>query len=314
MPFPPPVFQKAALVYELLYEIKQGLYGCLKKQRRSFMKPLSSVRKNLVIVLFLTMAIFGASPSHINADELLRFSCSDQIYEAFGIDIAKRFSEKYHIKVDVYHTYSRCAMGRLMNGFCDLTAITHRLDYQMKEYGYVEIPFCRDPVAIIVHHDLPITNLTEKQFRAIFNRQITNWNELGGPDMKIILVIPGKNTEMYRNFYSTAMNRQAFQYDYISYKSTMAIEAVRRFEGAISFIARGAVIKKEGITVLNINNISPTSPNYPYYQTFSFVTKGKPEGSAKIFIKAAFSEAGQTIMKERGMVLISDPQTEALLK
>ncbi len=278
------------------------------------MKPLSLFRKNFMIVLFMTITICVSPCRQARAGESLRFSCSDQVYEAFGIDIVKRFSEKYHINVDVYHTYSRCAMGRLMNGFSDLTAITHRLDYQMKEYGYVEIPFCRDPVAIIVHGALPISNLTEKQFRSIFNRQITNWKEVGGPDMRIILVIPGKNTEMYRNFYSTAMNRQAFQYDYISYKSTMAIEAVRRFEGAISFIARGAVIKKEGITVLNINGISPAAPNYPYYQTFSFVTKGKPEGATKVFIKAAFSEAGQAIIKEKGMILISDPNTQVLLK
>lgn len=271
-------------------------------------------RHLILIVMIVAVSTFFAPPFQAKAEEPLRFSCSDQIYEAFGIDIIKRFSEKYHIDVDVYHTYSRCAIGRLMNGFSDLTAITHQLDYQMKEYGYVEIPFCRDPIAIIVHKDLPIKNLTDSQFRMIFNMQINNWKEIGGPDLAIIRVIPGKNTEMYSNFSNSAMNHQAIQYDYISYKSTMSIEAVRRFEGSISFIARGAVFKKEGITVVNINGVSPEDANYPYYQTFSFVTKGKPEGAAKIFINAAFSEKGQNIMKERGMTLISNPESQALLK
>ncbi|MBU0993780.1 MAG: substrate-binding domain-containing protein [Proteobacteria bacterium] len=267
-----------------------------------------------IYITTLTIIIIFSTASAANAGDTLQFSCSDQIYQAFGIEIVNEFSKKNNIDVDVYPTYSRSAIGRLMNGFSDLAAITHRLDYQMKEYGYVEIPFCRDPIAVIINGNLPIRNLTDKQFKSIFNRQITNWQEIGGPDMKIILVTPGKNTEMYKNFYNLAMNRQPIQYDFISYKSTMAIEAVKRFEGAISFIARGAVIKQDGVTIVNINGIAPADLKYPYFQTFSFVTKGKPEGASKILINAAFSEKGQAIMKEKGMTLITDPACQALLK
>lgn len=256
------------------------------------------------MVAFLAVFLFF-SPQ-LFAEDTLRFSCSDQIYNAFSMEIIQDFSKSENITVDVYPTYSKCAMGRLVTGFSDVCAITHRLGYQMEAYGYVEIAFCRDPIAVITHESLSVKNISDKDFRNIFNRVITNWKELGGPDLKIILVIPGKNTEMYKNFYHLTMNRQPFQYDYIAYKSTKAIDLVECFPGAISFIARGAAIKEPGVSILNINGISPSQKDYPYYQTFSFVTKGTPEGTAKRFIDYALSEKGQKIIKERKMFFLSD--------
>ena len=257
--------------------------------------------KYLIITLstlFISQICYG--------EEMLRLSSSDQIYQAFGRQIIDDVSTVHHISVDVYPTYSRCALGRLVNGFSDIAAITHHIGYQMKAYGYVEIPFCRDPIAVIVNTETAVTSLTDKEFQGIFNRQITNWKEVGGADKDIILVIPGKNTEMYRNFYHTAMNRLPIQYDYIAYKSTNTIEAVKRFNGAISFIARGAVFNEPGVTILNINGMSPGEPAYPYYQTFSFVTKGQPEGAAERLINMAFSEKGKKMIQEKGMTPIDN--------
>jgi len=40
---------------------------------------------------------------------------------------------------------------------------------------------------------------------------------------------------------------------------------------------------------------------YPYYQVFSFVTKGKPTGAVKEFIDDVLSGPGTKIMLKRGM-------------
>ena len=47
--------------------------------------------------------------------------------------------------------------------------------------------------------------------------------------------------------------------------------------------------------------------NYPFYQEFSFITKGKPSGSAKAFIDHAFSDKGREIIRKKGMVPVSRP-------
>ena len=81
----------------------------------------------------------------------------------------------------------------------------------------------------------------------------------------------------------------------------MVIESVRRFPGAISFIAQGAVADQGGIKKLSINGLFPDDEGYPYSQTFSFITKGKPKGAAKVFIDFAFSDKGRAIAKKRGL-------------
>ena len=139
-------------------------------------------KKYLIITLstlFLSQVCCG--------EELIRLSSSDQIYQAFGRQIIDDVTTIHHISVDVYPTYSRCALGRLVNGFSDIAAITHHIGYQMKAYEYVEIPFCRDPIAIIVNNETAVTSLTDKEFKHIFNRQITNWKEVGGADKEVIL-------------------------------------------------------------------------------------------------------------------------------
>lgn len=42
------------------------------------------------------------------------------------------------------------------------------------------------PLAIIVHKDNPVKNITAEQARQLFSGDIKNWSELGGPDMRVV--------------------------------------------------------------------------------------------------------------------------------
>ncbi|MCT7986280.1 substrate-binding domain-containing protein [Laspinema sp. A4] len=48
-----------------------------------------------------------------------------------------------------------------------------------------EIPVAIDGIAIVVHPSLPISGITIEQFDGIYAGEITNWNQVGGPDLKI---------------------------------------------------------------------------------------------------------------------------------
>ena len=45
-----------------------------------------------------------------------------------------------------------------------------------------------DPIAVIVNKDNPVTNISKEQLKNIYLGKITNWNQLGGKDQKIIPV------------------------------------------------------------------------------------------------------------------------------
>ncbi len=238
------------------------------------------------------------------AEEILRYSCSAQIYEAFGQERIDAFTKETGIKVDLFVSSSGSAVYRLMNGFSDIASTTRGLYYRHKESGYMEFPFCKDPIAVITHVSCTVRDITSRQLQDFFSGEIKNWKDVGGPDEPILVVLPGKTTGNYKNFERLAMGQKEMIFDFMTYKSTMVIEAVKRFPWSVSFISLGANVTKGATKTLKIDGLAPTDKEYPYHQTFSFITNGEPSGPAKKFIDFAMSEKGLTIMKEKGMVPI----------
>jgi phosphate transport system substrate-binding protein len=146
-----------------------------------------------------------------------------------------------------------------------------------------------------------VRDISVSQLRAIFNGSITNWKELGGPDKPIIVIVPEKNTGAYKNFQQLALKRFDIKYDFMAYRSTDVVKLVHRIPWSISFITQGANTVDEAIKKITIGGHAPGEKDYPYHQTFSFVTQGVPSGAAKKLIDFAFSEKGKAITKKNGM-------------
>ena len=238
------------------------------------------------------------------AKSALRLSCSAQINDTLGQKALDTFTAQSGIPVELYVSTSGAAVYRLMNEFSDLAASVRPLYYRHKESGYVEIAFCNDPIAVIANSSCKVGNLTHDQLRGIFNKRITSWKEVGGPDKPITVIVPGKSTAAFKNFDALVMRRSEILYDFMSYKSTRVIEAVQKLPYAISFIAQGAVSGQTGLNRIEIDGVLPGNSDYPYMQTFYFVTKGEPAGAAKEFIDFIRSEKGIAMMKAKGVLPI----------
>jgi phosphate transport system substrate-binding protein len=261
-------------------------------------------RKSVFSLVFAIVLISWLMPftSVIQAQEKLRYSCSAQVFEAFEKERLQSFTKAKGIEVDLYVSSSSVAVDRLMSGQGDIASIARGGTYPLKEGGYIETPFCKDPLAIIVHPKCKVSDITEEQLKNIFNRTITNWKQLGGADETIMLVAPGKSTAAHDNFGHLVMKRKEIQYDIMPYLSPTALEVVKRFPTAISFVTQGAIGKAGGVKIIKVNGLAPQDKGYPYFQEFSFITKGKPAGAAKAFVDFAFSEKGKEIMGRRGMI------------
>ena len=263
--------------------------------------------------LFLALLVgllgyWGFSERNAMAQQPLRYSCSAQVYEAFEHQRLDAFTKETGIPVDLYITSSASAVNRLMNDFCDIVSTTRRLYPRHKEWGYVEIPFCKDPLAVIVNEGCCVKNISSKQLEEIFSGDITNWEELGGENLPIVIVIPDKNTGTFKNFQRVVMKRREIKYDLMTYRSTMVMDSVSCLKGAISFITQGATTARREITKIKIDGLLPKDKGYPYVQEFSFVTKGTPKGSVKAFIDFVFSQKGQAIARKLGMAPLPEPE------
>jgi phosphate transport system substrate-binding protein len=237
--------------------------------------------------------------------EVLRYSCSDQVLFAFERERLIEFSRTSDIDIDLNVAPSGSVADFVFKGLSDIASTNQALTRSQKESGGIEIPFCRDAMTIITNEDCPIDNLTSEQVTDIFSGKTLSWKQVGGSDQPIIVVAPMRATGAYKFFQQMIMKGPKIKCDMVAYRSWMIIEMIKaNFPHAISFITNGALAEYNGIKTIRVDGLEPTNPDYPYFQTFYFVTKGESRGPVKLFIDFAKSEKGRSIMKKRGMIPI----------
>jgi phosphate transport system substrate-binding protein len=268
------------------------------------------MKRTFIFALTLIAACFFCghmiAGSLVHAKEILRYTGSNQVYHAYDKEVIAEFTKATGIEIDVNTASSGAAVYRLMNGYTDIASTARELYRRHEDYGFSQIAFCKDPLAVITKSDCGVENLTESQLQDIFSGEISNWKEVGGADVPVLVIVPGTETAANKNFRRQVMKHTEIDYDFMTYDSTMAIEAVKYFPcGAISFIAQGDVEHEAGIVTVKINGMSPHDPAYPYFQIFYYVTKGKPDGAVKAFIDFSLSEKGKSILRKNGMIPFS---------
>ncbi len=267
-------------------------------------------RHGLFVIFFLIVASVSlcVHAEQAQEDQILKYSCSHQVFAAFENERLNAFTAKTGIRVDLRVMSSFEAVRALDDGWSDIASTAKRLSLRMIRKGYVETPFCKDPTAIVVHPKVRVTDLTDEQLREIFQGAVENWNEVGGENEPIVVISPDKETAAYRNFVREVMEGEDIRYDFMGAGSQSVISALRRFPWSISFLSQGSArANRQGLKLLKVNGLVPTDHIYPYYQIYSFVTHGKPKGAAERFIDFAVSDEGVKIMKERGMILHRAP-------
>jgi phosphate transport system substrate-binding protein len=260
----------------------------------------------LATVGVLLMGSVIISDRVVNAQDMLRYSCSNQVFNAFEMDNLEAFTKATGIKVDVHTASSASCVYGLMNGQSDIASIARKLYRRHQDCGCTQIPFARDPLTVIAHKRCGIKNVTSEQLQDIFSGNITNWKELGGSDLPITIIVPGKDSAANKNFRRQVMKHKEIKHDLMAFDSTLVIEAVKYFPcGSISFISHGAALRHKEIVSMKINGYNPTDKEYPYYQVFYYIIQNEPILHAKKFIDFTFSEQGAQILRRNGMVPIA---------
>jgi len=158
-------------------------------------------------------------------------------------------------------------------------------DYKLKVY-----PVLREPLGIIVNRSNPVDNLTMEQVAGIFSGRITNWKEVGGPDMKIVVVTRLHCPEHIPNWAHILGDPAYFADRKINVNSEPDMaRTVFDFKGAIGHLEMTSIREWRPLKVLSINGVKPTSASmakglYPYHTELSVVTKGKAVGKIPVLI------------------------------
>lgn len=166
---------------------------------------------------------------------------------------------------------------------------------------------CFDGMAVIVHKDNPLKDLTKRQVEQIFTGDVTDWSGIGGAPGKMSVYTRNTSSGTYSDWKDLAMKRR----DYAPSSQKMAgneqiVSEVANNPNGIGYVGL-AYIKEPGIHVVSIEGHLPTkdevlSKSYPYARPNFYYTNGEPSGEAAKFIEFTLSPAGQAIVEKVGFI------------
>jgi phosphate transport system substrate-binding protein len=137
-----------------------------------------------------------------------------------------------------------------------------------------QIPVAIDGVAIAVNPDLDIQGLTLDQLRSIYSGKVTNWQEVGGPDLDILPYSRPLSADGTTDFFvKDILQGQAFgrTVEFI-YTTTQALRVLADTPGAVYYASASEIVPQCTVKALSIglqigNLVSPyQSPVIPSQQ------------------------------------------------
>ena len=182
----------------------------------------------------------------------------------------------------------------------------------------VSTVIAHDGIAVIVNDSNPVKDVTLDQLRDIYAGKITNWKELGGPDLAIELVNRDEASGTREAFRSIVMRGEDFDRSAAVLPGTGQVrDVVSRSEGAIGYISIGFVKSDYATTTvktLSVDGVEATKENvssgkYPISRDLYFFTNGDPQGVAYDYVRFVLSDEMSQTIEDAGYIPVDWDQS-----
>jgi phosphate transport system substrate-binding protein len=121
-------------------------------------------------------------------------------------------------------------------------------------------PLGQDGIAVIVHPDAQIDQLTTEQLRSIYLGHVSNWRDVGGDDLDITVFSREDGSGTRAEFERLVMGaRQTTQSAQVAPSSAAMVEGVSEARGAIGYVSMSYV--DDRVRALTIDDAEPTLDN-----------------------------------------------------
>ncbi len=166
-----------------------------------------------------------------------------------------------------------------------------------------------DALVPVVHPSNPIKNLTTAQLADIYMGKVRNWEELGGPDARVVVISRDTSSGTYETWQEKILGKKRVSPAALLQASNGAVvQAVAKNKNAIGYIGYGYVDKST--KPVDVDGFAGTAENalsgkWPIARELYLFTNGEPTGTPKAFIDYLLSDKGQALVKEVGFIPLS---------
>jgi len=249
------------------------------------------------------------------------------------VNLAQAWAEEYKrvepaVEVEVSGGGSGVGIAALIKGTIDIANASREMKAEEAEQVRhntgkepVEYVAGYDALAVFVHKDNPLTEISAEELAGIFaeDGQITRWSQLGvvipgARDDKIIRISRQSSSGTYEFFRKRILHDKDFKLGSCDMNgSKEVVELVAATRTAIGYSGMGYATA--GVKMLSIaprkgeQAVAPTVENtlnktYILARSLQMYTLGKPQGAAAKYLAWMLSDAGQKLVEQSGYVPI----------
>lgn len=273
------------------------------------------MRKSFVLAVIF--AFCAAGQAFCRGTDSVQVKGSDTMVN-LGQAWAEKDMEKEAAYIAVTGGGSGTGISSLLSKSCDIAMSSRTIKAKeierAKSKGIEpkEIKVALDGIAVVVNPKNTVDKLTLDQLAGIFTGRIANWKDVGGADLRVVLLSREVNSGTHVYFKEHVLrkndpdSKEEFAPGALMLPSSQAIaDEVAANPGAIGYYGMGYISAKQKPVSIAKDAASPyeqptvanvISGVYPISRPLFFYTDGEPQGAVKKFVDFCLSPEGQEIV------------------
>jgi phosphate transport system substrate-binding protein len=222
------------------------------------------------------------------------------------------------VSISVIGGGSGVGIAAMLDGTCDIAQASRAIKTKEKKQAEskgihpVQTVIAKDAITVVVNPKNPVSKLTVEQIGKIFTGEITNWKDVGGEDMEIVVYSRESSSGTYAFFRDHVLGGNEYTSSALLAPATGAIvQSVSQTKGAVGYIGMAymtesvkslAVAPEAGGEYVAATPKTALEGTYPISRDLYYYTNGEPAGETKTFMDFVLSPEGQKLVAEVGYV------------
>jgi phosphate transport system substrate-binding protein len=193
----------------------------------------------------------------------------------------------------------------IVGGVLDVAGMARPPKDEEAAQGVEYVSFGQAGQAVITHPEVGIDNLTAEQVKAIFSGEVTQWSDVGGPDIPIVLYVRDEGDSSTKALRAEVMGDTPFA-DTVAQVLTSQGDMLASVSGTPGSVGIAtwptALASGTNVQPVKLDGIAPGNPTYPMVSPLGIGYLTERKADVQPLIDWLTSEQGKAALQEFDMI------------